>query len=56
MTKFDIFLLVFWVLSILINIAMVGRPRQPITPGVAGVSTLILGAMIFGLLASRGVL
>jgi hypothetical protein len=39
------------VLSSLAQIAMIGRPRDPITPGVAIVSLIINGLCIWAILA-----
>ncbi|WP_368089645.1 hypothetical protein [Bifidobacterium breve] len=47
----QIVLIVFLILSVLGNISTVGKPREPLTPGIAAWSTLINLIMI-GLILS----
>lgn len=56
MTPFDWFLIVLWLVSALANILVVGRPRDPMTPGTAAASTVVALALIAGLLLTRGAL
>lgn len=55
MTLFDYFLVFWFALSALTVIAGVGKPREHIAPATAVASTIIISALIVGLLFSRGV-
>lgn len=52
MEALQIFLIAMYGLSILLNIAMIGKPRKPSTPGTVAISTLvsagIMAWIIFG--------
>lgn len=56
MTWFDWTLVAFLVLNAVTCIALVGQPRKPILPGTAALVTLLDGAFVFGILATRGAL
>lgn len=55
MTWFDYFLIAWLTLGAFLTISTTGKPRKPIEPLVAAISTLITAALILGLLVSRGV-
>lgn len=56
MSGFDYFLIGWWIFGVLMTVGQIGQPKTPTTPRVAVISTLIVGSLIFGLLASRGAL
>jgi hypothetical protein len=42
-----------WLLSLVLNIADVGKPRQPRTPMDAAILTVVIAGLIAGLLVTR---
>ena len=56
MTGFDWFLVAWWMVNIILVVAIVGRPREPLSASAAAISVAIQFGLIGGLLLSRGVL
>lgn len=56
MNWFDWVLIGWWSLGTVLSIAMIGKPRTPITPTGALIGLVITVALVLGLLWSRGVL
>lgn len=50
MSVFLYTLIALYALSIVINIATVGKPRRPMTPGLAAATTVINAGIIIGLI------
>ena len=56
MSAFDWFLIGWWLFGVLVLVTQIGKPKKPTTPEFAAVYIVIVGALIIGLLWSRGAL
>jgi hypothetical protein len=50
MTWFDWILVAWLTLGVVLTIALIGKPRKPITPGVAVATLVINSALVLGVL------
>lgn len=53
MNWFDWTLIAWLALGVLSAIALIGKPRKPVTPGVAVTTLLINGALVAGVVLCR---